>query len=109
MGLLSRLSEDVKAKLNELLDKTEDPEDPSESLDYACNKFWERIRRLETTLLREATDLKEELTWLDDFARRMDETGQKEMASKARNRKQNLISEIPAWLDFLLEPSNDNR
>ncbi len=101
MGLFSRMSEILKAKMSSLLDKAEDPR---EALDYSYDRQVELLqnvkrgivdvvtarRRLE---LQEAT-LKENVAKLDDQARQALSASREDLARTALERKQVILLQI---------------
>ena len=90
MGMLSRMSIIVKAKMNRILDSSEDP---SETLDYSYEKQMENLRNVKrgvvemvTTKRRlelQAAKVQESIAKLDTQARQAVEMGREDLARLA--------------------------
>ena len=101
MGMLSRMSIIVKAKMNRILDSSEDP---SETLDYSYEKQMENLRNVKrgvvemvTTKRRlelQAAKVQESIAKLDTQARQAVEMGREDLARLALERKQTAIGEL---------------
>lgn len=101
MGMLSRMSTIVKAKMNRILDTAEDPR---ETLDYSYDKQMEMLRNVKrgvvemvTTKRRlelQAAKAQENLAKLDIQARKALKMGREDLARVALERKQMAISEL---------------
>ena len=101
MGVLTRMSTIVKAKMNRLLDKAEDPR---ETLDFAYDKQMEMLRNVKrgvvemvTTKRRmqlQAAKVKENIATLEGQARQAFEAGREDLARMALQRKQASLLEL---------------
>jgi phage shock protein A len=101
MGMLSRMGIIVKAKMNRIMDSTEDPR---ETLDYSYEKQMEMLRNVKrgvvemvTTKRRlelQAAKVRENIGKLDGQARKAVEMGREDLARLALERKQGAIAEL---------------
>ena len=101
MGMLTRMSTVVKAKMNRLLDKAEDPR---ETLDYAYEKQLEMLRNVKrgvvemvTTKRRlqmQAAKIKETMSTLENQARQAMNAGREDLARQALQRRQASMIEL---------------
>ena len=101
MGVLTRMSTVVKAKMNRLLDQAENP---AETLDYAYEKQMEMLRDVKrgvvemvTTKRRlelQASKVKETIITLDEQAKRAMAAGREDLARLALQRKQAAMFEL---------------
>ena len=101
MGMLSRMSTIVKAKMNRLMDSAEDPR---ETLDYAYDKQVEMLRNVKrgvvelvTTKRRlqmQAARVDENIVKLDGQAKQALEAGREDLARLALQRKQAALIEL---------------
>jgi phage shock protein A len=101
MGMLSRMSTIVKAKMNRLMDSAEDPR---ETLDYAYDKQMEMLRNVKrgvvelvTTKRRlqmQAARVGENIVKLDGQAKQALEAGREDLARLALQRKQAALIEL---------------
>ncbi len=101
MGILSRMSTLVKAKMNALLDKSEDPR---ETLDYSYQKQLDLLQNVKRGVVEVVTakrrlelqsaELKENMDKLDDQARRALSAGREDLARMALERKQVILQQI---------------
>jgi len=101
MGVLTRMSTVVKAKMNRLLDNAEDPR---ETLDYAYDKQMEMLRDVKrgvvemvTTKRRlelQASKVKETTSKLEEQARQAMAAGREDLARLALQRKQAAVIEL---------------
>lgn len=101
MGVLSRMSTVVKAKMNRVLDNAEDPR---ETLDYAYTKQMEMLRDVKKgvvemvtakrRLILQATKVKENVVKLDAQARQAMEVGREDLARLTLQRKQTSLIEL---------------
>ncbi|MCH7652300.1 MAG: PspA/IM30 family protein, partial [Chloroflexi bacterium] len=101
MGVLSRMSTVVKAKMNRVLDNAEDPR---ETLDYAYTKQMEMLRDVKKgvvemvtakrRLMLQATKVKENVVKLDAQARQAMEVGREDLARLTLQRKQTSLIEL---------------
>ena len=101
MGILSRTSTIVKAKMTRLLDRAEDPR---ETLDYAYEKQMEMLRNVKrgvvemvTTKRRlqlQASKVKESITKLEGQAGHALSAGREDLARMALQRKQASLIEL---------------
>ena len=101
MGLMSRMSTVVKAKMNRLLDNAEDP---SETLDYAYAKQREMLTNVKrgivemvTTKRRlqlQADKVRSSIVNLDNQARQAMAAGREDLARLALQRKQTALMEL---------------
>ena len=101
MGMLSRMSTIVKAKMNRLMDSAEDPR---ETLDYAYDKQMEMLRNVKrgvvelvTTKRRlqmQAARVDENIVKLDGQAKQALEAGREDLARLALQRKQAALIEL---------------
>ena len=101
MGVLSRMSTVVKAKMNRLLDNAENP---SETLDYAYEKQRELLRNVKrgvvdmvTTKRRlqlQAEKVRANISTVENQARQALAAGREDLASLALQRKQAAVIEL---------------
>ena len=101
MGILSRTSTIVKAKMTRLLDRAEDPR---ETLDYAYDKQMEALRKVKrgvvemvTTKRRlelQAAKVRDSIGTLDEQAVRSMAAGREDLARLALQRKQTALVEL---------------
>ena len=101
MGMLSRMSTVVKAKMNRLIDNAEDPK---ETLDYAYEKQLEMLRDVKRGVVEmvtakrrlelQAKKVRENVTKLDDQARKALGMGREDLARVALERKQTALAEL---------------
>ena len=101
MGLLSRTSTIVKAKMTRLLDRAEDPR---ETLDYAYDKQLEMLRNVKrgvvemvTTKRRlemQASKVRESVSTLENQARQALAAGREDLGRMALQRKQAALIEL---------------
>ena len=101
MGILSRTSTIVKAKMTRLLDRAEDPR---ETLDYAYDKQMEALRKVKrgvvemvTTKRRlelQAAKVRDSIGTLDEQAVRSMAAGREDLARLALQRKQIALVEL---------------
>ncbi len=101
MGVLSRMSTVIKAKMNRILDNAEDPR---ETLDYSYDKQMEMLRNVKrgvvemvTTKRRmelQAAKVQENVAKLDSQARQALEAGREDLARIALERKQSAVIEL---------------
>ena len=101
MGVLTRMSTVVKAKMNRLLDQAENP---AETLDYAYEKQMEMLRDVKrgvvemvTTKRRlelQASKVRETIITLDEQAKRAMAAGREDLARLALQRKQAAMLEL---------------
>ena len=101
MGVLSRMSTIVKAKMNRILDRAEDPR---ETLDYAYDKQMEMLRNVKrgvvemvTTKRRlelQASKVKESIITLESQAGQAMAAGREDLARLALQRKQASLIEL---------------
>jgi len=101
MGMLSRMSTIVKAKMNRLMDSAEDPR---ETLDYAYDKQMEMLRNVKrgvvelvTTKRRlqmQAARVGENIVKLEGQAKQALEGGREDLARLALQRKQAALIEL---------------
>ena len=100
MGMLSRMSTVVKAKMNRLIDNAEDPK---ETLDYAYEKQLEMLRDVKRGVVEmvtakrrlelQAKKVRENVSKLDDQARKALGMG-RDLARVALERKQTSLAEL---------------
>ena len=101
MGMLSRMSTVVKAKMNRLIDNAEDPK---ETLDYAYEKQLEMLRDVKRGVVEmvtakrrlelQAKKARENVSKLDDQARKALGMGREDLARVALERKQTALAEL---------------
>ena len=101
MGMLSRMSTVVKAKMNRLIDNAEDPK---ETLDYAYEKQLEMLRDVKRGVVEmvtakrrlelQAKKARENVSKLDDQARKALGMGREDLARVALERKQAALMEL---------------
>ncbi len=101
MGLLSRMTTLVKAKMSRLLDNAEDPR---ETLDYSYEKQMEMVRNVKRGIVEVVTSKRrlemqaergrQGIAKLDDQARQALSAGREDLARVALERKQALLYEI---------------
>lgn len=101
MGLLSRISTVVKAKITRLVDSAEDPR---ETLDYSYEKQLELLRKVKrgvvevtaskARLQMQAARLRQQTTKLEEQARQALAAGREDLARIALQRKQTALMEL---------------
>ena len=101
MGVLSRMSTIVKAKMTRLLDKAEDPR---ETLDYSYEKQRDLLRNVKKGVVEvvtskrrlelQASRVQENIAKLDGQARQALEVGREDLARQALQRKQTALMEL---------------
>ena len=101
MGMLSRMSTVVKAKMNRLIDNAEDPK---ETLDYAYEKQLEMLRDVKRGVVEmvtakrrleiQAKKVRENVSRLDDQARNALGMAREDLARVALERKQSALMEL---------------
>ena len=101
MGLLSRMSTVVKAKMNRIVD---DAENPNETLDYAYEKQLESLRRVRENvtkmvtakrmLMSQAAKAKNDIAAIDARARKAMELGREDLARLALQHKQTSLLQL---------------
>ncbi len=101
MGMLSRMSTVVKAKMNRIIDNAEDPK---ETLDYAYEKQLEMLRDVKRGVVEmvtakrrlelQAKKARENVSKLDDQARKALGMGREDLARVALERKQTALAEL---------------
>ena len=101
MGILARTSTVVKAKMNRLLDKAENPND---TLDVAYDKQMEMLRNVKRGVVEmvsskrrlelQAQKVQDNIAKLDSQARKAMEMSREDMARLALERKQHAIVEL---------------
>ena len=101
MGMLSRMSTVVKAKMNRLIDNAEDPK---ETLDYAYEKQLEMLRDVKRGVVEmvtakrrlelQAKKVRESVSRLDDQARNALGMAREDLARVALERKQSALMEL---------------
>jgi phage shock protein A len=101
MGLISRISTVIKAKVSELLDRAEDPR---QTMDYAYRRQVEHLRDVrrgivEVTASRrrlelQVATLKDNTTKMDSQARQALSAGREDLARLALQRKQAALQQI---------------
>ncbi len=101
MGLLSRMSSIVKAKMSAVLDRAEDP---GETLDYSYEKQLELLRNVKRGVVEvvtskrrlqlQAEGLKANLGKLEDQARRALGAGREDLARMAIEHKQVIVEQL---------------
>jgi phage shock protein A len=101
MGLLSRMSTVVKAKMNKIVD---DAENPNETLDYAYEKQLESLRRVRENvtkmvtakrmLMSQADKAKKDIVAIDARARKAMELGREDLARMALQHKQTSLLQL---------------
>ncbi|MBX5465733.1 MAG: PspA/IM30 family protein [Clostridia bacterium] len=101
MGVLSRFSTVVKAKINKLLDAAEDPR---ETLDYSYEKQLEQLRQVKRGLAEvvtskkrielEAAQLRQAAQKLEDQARQALAAGREDLARTALERKAAITGQL---------------
>lgn len=101
MGLLSRMSLIIRAKLNELLGAVEDPQ---QVLDYSYEKQAEMLQQVKRGVVEVATARRrlelqaarqrEDAARLEDQARRALQAGREDLARAALERKQLALSQL---------------
>ena len=101
MGMLSSMSTVVKAKMNRLIDNAEDPK---ETLDYAYEKQLEMLRDVKRGVVEmvtakrrlelQAKKVRENVSKLDDQARKALGMGREDLARVALERKQTALAEL---------------
>lgn len=106
MGLLSRMSTLVKAKMGRLLDSAEDPR---ETLDYSYEKQMEMLRNVKRGVVEmvtakrrlelQAAKVQENVSKLDAQARQALESDREDLARLALQRKQGALQELQGLSD----------
>ncbi|MDA1227518.1 MAG: phage shock protein A [SAR202 cluster bacterium Casp-Chloro-G4] len=101
MGLLSRMSTVVKAKMNRIID---DAENPNETLDYAYEKQLDSLRKVrenvtkmvtaKVMLQNQASKVKNGIAEMDVQARKAMEMNREDLARLALQRKQTSLYEL---------------
>ncbi len=101
MGLLSRMSSIVKAKMSAVLDRAEDPR---QTLDYSYEKQLELLRNVKRGVVEvvtskrrlqlQAQGLQENAAKLDDQARRALSAGREDLARMALEHKQVIVQQL---------------
>ena len=101
MGILSRMSTVVKAKMNRILDNAEDP---NETLDYSYEKQLEMLRDVKRGVVQmvtakrriqqQASVVQSNIAKLDSQARQAMEAGREDLARLALQRKQTSLIEL---------------
>ena len=101
MGMLSRMSTVVKAKMNRIIDNAEDPK---ETLDYAYEKQLEMLRDVKRGVVEmvtakrrlelQAKKVRDNVGKLDDQARKALGMGREDLARVALERKQTALAEL---------------
>lgn len=101
MGLLSRMSTVVKAKMNRIVD---DAENPNETLDFAYEKQLESLRRVRENvtkmvtakrmLMSQAAKAKNDIAAIDARARKAMELGREDLARLALQHKQTSLLQL---------------
>lgn len=103
MGLMSRMSTIIRAKMNQLLDRAEDPR---ETLEYSYEKQLEMLRDVKRGVVDVATSkrrlqmqasrLHDDLRKFDEQARRALAAGREDLARIALQRKQGVAQQLDA-------------
>ena len=101
MGLLSRMSVVVKAKMNKIVD---DAENPNENLDYAYEKQLESLKKVRENitkmvtakrmLMSQADKAKKDIVAIDARARKAMELGREDLARMALQHKQTSLLQL---------------
>ena len=101
MGLLSRMSVVVKAKMNKIVD---DAENPTETLDYAYEKQLESLKKVRENitkmvtakrmLMSQADKAKKDIVAIDARARKAMELGREDLARMALQHKQTSLLQL---------------
>ena len=101
MGMLSRMSTVVKAKMNRLVENSENPQ---ETLDYAYEQQLKRLRDVKRGVVEmvtakrrlelQAQKARDNVSKLDDQARKALEMGREDLARVALERKQTGLMEL---------------
>ncbi|MDR3553709.1 MAG: PspA/IM30 family protein [Syntrophobacteraceae bacterium] len=101
MGLLSRMSSILKAKMSSALNRAEDP---GETLDYSYEKQLELLRNVKRGVVEvvtskrrlqlQAAGLKDNLGKLEDQARRALSAGREDLARMALEHKQVIVQQL---------------
>ena len=101
MGILSRMSTVVKAKMNRLVDNAENP---AENLDLAYEKQREMLRNVKRGVVEmvtakrrlqlQAGKVKENITLVENQARQAMAAGREDLARQALQRKQTAVLEL---------------
>ncbi len=101
MGLLSRMSSIVKAKMSAVLDRAEDPR---ETLDYSYQKQLELLRNVKRGVVEvvtskrrlqlQAAGLQDNMGKLDEQARRALAAGREDLARMAIEHKQVIVQQL---------------
>lgn len=101
MGVLSRMSVVIRAKMNRIID---DAEDPNETLDYSFERQLEMLRDVKRGVVemvaakrqiqQQASKLQQNVNRLDMQARRALEAGREDVARIALQRKQAAVLEL---------------
>lgn len=101
MGIISRMTTLIKARLSQMLDRAEDP---SLTLDYSYQRQLEMLQDVKRGIVEvvtsrrrielQAARLRDNLTKLDDQARRALAAGREDLARLALQRKQTAIQQL---------------
>ena len=101
MGMLSRMSTIVKAKMNRILDNAEDPR---ETLDYSYEKQLEMLRNVKRGVVemvaakrqiqQQADKVRENVARLERQAEQALDAGREDLALMALERKQTAVLEL---------------
>jgi phage shock protein A len=101
MGLLSRMSSLIKAKMSSVLDRAEDP---AQTLDYSYEKQLELLRNVKRGVVEvvtskrrlqlQAAGLQDNLGKLEDQARRALAAGREDLARMALEHKQVIVGQL---------------
>jgi phage shock protein A len=101
MGLISRLTTIIKAKMSKLLDRAEDPR---ETLDYSYERQLELLRKVKQGLVEvvsakrrleyQSGRLRQDLPKLDEQARQALALGREDLARMALQKKQMVVSQL---------------
>jgi phage shock protein A len=101
MGLLSRMTTAIKAKMNRLIDAAENP---NETLDYSYERQLEMLRNVKRGVVEvvtsrrrlqmQAARIQQDIDRLDDQARQALSAGREDLAKGALQRKQMAIQQI---------------
>ena len=101
MGILSRMSTVVKAKMNRIVDNAENP---AENLDLAYEKQREMLRNVKRGVVEmvtakrrlqlQAGKVKENITLVENQARQAMAAGREDLARQALQRKQTAVLEL---------------
>lgn len=101
MGILSRMSSLIKAKMSAIVDKVEDPR---ETLDYSYQKQLELLRNVKRGIVEVVTakrrlqlqenQLQDNIAKLDDQARKALTANREDLARMALERKQAILQQV---------------